>query len=131
MESLALVVAILIFIGLFSGPISILLTSKLVKGFFSDSDHLGKIILNIIRQGVVLIIIVFGTFVGAQFLLTSNLPLIPRLIGLYSLITCYIGLRREFFPGFFILRNLLRKLGLDTRWGRSSGNDGHGPEGQH
>ena len=46
-------------------------------------------------------------------------------------ITCYIGLRREYFPEFFFARDLIAKLGFSRKNGRSSGDDGNGPAGQH
>jgi len=66
-----------------------------------------------------------------MWLFVAELPLIPRLIGLFSVVTSYIGLRREYFPEFFFMRNLIAKFGVSRKNGRSSGNDGHGPEGQH
>jgi hypothetical protein len=78
-----------------------------------------------------LVLVAFGNLIGVQFLFIAGLPLIPRLIGLFSVITCYIGLRREYFPDFFFVRDLLAKFGVSRKNGRSSGNDGHGPEGQH
>jgi hypothetical protein len=48
----------------------------------------------------------------------------PRPFGIKT------GLRREYFPEFFFMRNLFAKFGVSRKNGRSSGNDGHGPEGQ-
>jgi hypothetical protein len=69
--------------------------------------------------------------IGVQFLLISGLPLIPKVIGLFSIVTCYIGLRREYFPEFFFAKDLIAKFGLSRKNGRSSGDDGNGPAGQH
>jgi hypothetical protein len=66
-----------------------------------------------------------------MWLLITELPLISRLIGLFSVVTSYIGLRREYFPEFFFMRDLLAKFGLSRKNGRSSGKDGNGPAGQH
>jgi hypothetical protein len=66
-----------------------------------------------------------------MWLLITELPLISRLIGLFSVVTSYIGLRREYFPEFFFMRDLFTKFGVSRKNGHSSGNDGHGPEGQH
>jgi hypothetical protein len=84
--------------------------------------------------------IMLGTLVGAQWLLIPGLPIAPRLIGLTSLLTCYIAMRNEYFPSFKILERLGIKRrnksahGPAMKWkfgGRSNGKDGHGPEGQH
>ena len=84
--------------------------------------------------------ITLGTLVGAQWLLIPGLPIAPRLIGLTSLLTCYIAVRNEYFPSFKILERLGIKRrnksahGPAMKWklgGRSNGKDGHGPEGQH
>jgi hypothetical protein len=92
---------------------------------------LAIVILNLLRKFVHLILVAFGNLIGIQFLLISGLPVIPRVIGLFSIVTCYIGLRREYFPEFFFMRDLITKFGVSRKNGRSSGKDGHGPEGQH
>ena len=92
---------------------------------------LAIVILNLLRKFIHLILVAFGNLIGVQFLLISGLPLIPRVIGFFSIVTCYIGLRREYFPEFFFMRDLFAKFGVSRKNGRSSGNDGHGPEGQH
>jgi hypothetical protein len=89
------------------------------------------VILNLIRKAIHLVVVAFGNLIGVQFLLIAGLPLIPRLIGFFAVVTCYIGLRREYFPEFFFARDLVAKLGISRKNGRSSGNDGHGPKGQH
>jgi hypothetical protein len=131
MESLALVVTILFLIATLAGPLSIALSSNFVKSRLEGKAALGVVILNIVRKVIHLLLIAFGNLIGVQFLLISGLPLIPRLIGLFSIVTCYIGLRREYFPELFFMRNLFSKFGISRKNGRSSGNDGHGPEGQH
>jgi hypothetical protein len=78
-----------------------------------------------------LILVAFGNLIGVQFLFIAGLPLFPRLVGVFSIVTCYIGLRREYFPEFFFMRDLFAKFGVIRKNGRSSGNDGHGPGGQH
>lgn len=137
MESLAIVVLMLFLIAILAGPISIALSSNFLKSRLVSQASLGIVILNLIRKALHLVIVAFGNLVGVQFLLIAGLPLIPRLIGLFAIVTCYIGLRREYFPEFFFARDLLSKFGLPN-WrknnpnnGRTSGNDGHGPEGQH
>jgi len=94
-------------------------------------SSLAIVILNLLRKFVHLILVAFGNLIGVQFLFIAGLPLFPRVIGLFSIVTCYIGLRREYFPEFFFMRDLFAKLGVSRKNGRSSGDDGHGPEGQH
>jgi hypothetical protein len=130
-ESLAIVVVMLFLIAILAGPISIALSSKFLKSRLDSKASLGIVILNLIRKAIHLAVVAFGNLIGVQFLLIAGLPLIPRLIGLFAVVTCYIGLRREYFPEFFFARDLVAKLGISRKNGRSSGNDGHGPEGQH
>jgi hypothetical protein len=130
-ESLAIVVVILFLIALLAGPISIALSSQFIKSRLETRASLAIVILNVLRKLVHFILVAFGNLIGVQFLFIAGLPLIPRLIGLFSVVTCYIGLRREYFPDFFFVRDLLAKFGVSRKNGRSSGNDGHGPEGQH
>ena len=131
MESLALFVAILFLIALLAGPLSIALSSQYVKSRLETKSSLVIVILNLLRKFVHLVLVAFGNLIGVQFLLISGLPLVPRLVGLFSVVTCYIGLRREYFPEFFFMRDLFAKFGVSRKNGRSSGDDGHGPEGQH
>ena len=121
----------LFLIAILAGPISIGLSSKFLKSRLESKASLGIVILNLIRKAIHLVVVAFGNLIGVQFLLIAGLPLIPRLIGLFAVVTCYIGLRREYFPEFFFARDLVAKLGISRKNGRSSGNDGHGPEGQH
>ena len=131
MESLAIVVVMLFLIAILAGPVSIALSSNFLKSRLDSKASLGIVILNLIRKAIHLVVVAFGNLIGVQFLLIAGLPLIPRLIGLFAVVTCYIGLRREYFPEFFFARDLVAKLGISRKNGRSSGNDGHGPEGQH
>jgi hypothetical protein len=131
MESLAIVVIFLFLIAILAGPISIALSSRAVKSRLDSQASLGVVILNLIRKAIHLILVAFGNLVGVQFMFIAGLPLLPRAVGLFSVITCYIALRREYFPEFFFFRELRAKLGISRKNGRSSGNDGHGPEGQH
>jgi hypothetical protein len=131
MESLAIVVIFLFLIAILAGPISIALSSQAVKSRLDSQASLGVVILNLIRKAIHLILVAFGNLVGVQFMFIAGLPLLPRAIGLFSVVTCYIALRREYFPEFFFFRELRAKLGISRKNGRSSGNDGHGPEGQH
>ena len=131
MESLAIVVVFLFLIAFLAGPLSIGLSSQFVKSRLENKASLAIVILNLLRKFIHLILVAFGNLIGVQFLLISGLPLIPRVIGLFSIVTCYIGLRREYFPEFFFMRDLFAKFGVSRKNGRSSGDDGHGPEGQH
>ena len=131
MESLAIVVIILFLIALLAGPLSIGLSSQFVKSRLDTKASLVIVILNLLRKFVHLILVAFGNLIGVQFLFINGLPLFPRLVGLFSIVTCYIGLRREYFPEFFFMRDLFAKFGVSRKNGRSSGDDGHGPEGQH
>ena len=131
MESLAFFVAILFLIALLAGPLSIALSSQFVKSRLETKASLVIVLLNLLRKFIHLILVAFGNLIGVMWLLIAEIPLIPRLIGLFSVVTSYIGLRREYFPELFFIRDLLAKFGVSRKNGRSSGNDGHGPEGQH
>ena len=131
MESLAIVVIILFLIALLAGPLSIGLSSQFVKSRLETKASIAIVMLNLLRKFVHLILVAFGNLIGVQFLFINGLPIFPRLVGLFSIVTCYIGLRREYFPEFFFMRDLFAKFGVSRKNGRSSGDDGHGPEGQH
>jgi hypothetical protein len=130
-ESLAIVVVFLFLIAFLAGPLSIGLSSQFVKTRLETKASIAIVILNLLRKFVHLILVAFGNLIGAQFLFINGLPIFPRLVGLFSIVTCYIGLRREYFPEFFFMRDLFAKFGVTRKNGRSSGDDGHGPEGQH
>ena len=142
MESLALLVAILFLIDLLAGPIAILLTwGKLVRFISSQSKNV-VLVLTVIRRIMHGFLVTVGLFIGAWLAYITVTP--AKLFGLFSLITSYIALRREYFPDFHLLAIILNKVGIrkiapgdhgpSLKWkrsGRSSGNDGHGPGGQH
>jgi hypothetical protein len=130
-ESLAFFVAVLLLIALLAGPLSIALSSQFVKSRLETKASLVIVILNLIRRFIHLILVAIGNLVGVMWLVTAELPFIPRLIGLFAVVTCYIGLRREYFPEFFFMRDLFAKFGVSRKNGRSSGKDGNGPAGQH
>ena len=131
MESLAIVIIFLFLTALLAGPLSIALSSRIVKSRLEGKTSFGSVLLNILRKILHLLLIAFGNLVGVQFLLITGLPFFPRMIGLFSIVTCYIGLRREYFPELFFIRDLFAKFGVSRKNGRSSGDDGHGPKGQH
>jgi hypothetical protein len=130
-ESLAIVIVILFLIALLAGPLSIGLSSQFVKSRMESKASLAIVILNLLRKFIHLILVAFGNLIGVQFLFINGLPIFPKLVGLFSIVTCYIGLRREYFPEFFFMRDLFAKFGVTRKNGRSSGDDGYGPEGQH
>ena len=131
MESLAFFVAVLLLIALLAGPLSIALSSQFVKSRLETKASLVIVILNLIRKFIHLILVAIGNLVGVMWLVTAELPFIPRLIGLFAVVTCYIGLRREYFPEFFFMRDLFARFGVSRKNGRTSGKDGNGPAGQH
>jgi hypothetical protein len=131
MESLALFVAMLFLIALLAGPLSIALSSQFFKSRLETKSSLTIVILNLLRKLVHLVLIAVGNLIGVMWLFIAELPLFPRLIGLFSVVTSYIGLRREYFPEFFFVRDFFAMSGFSRKNGRSSGDDGHGPEGQH
>ena len=122
---------ILFLIALLAGPLSIGLSSQFVKSRLETKASIAIVMLNLLRKFVHLILVAFGNLIGVQFLFINSLPIFTRLVGLFSIVTCYIGLRREYFPEFFFMRDLFAKFGVSRKNGRSSGDDGHGPEGQH
>ena len=142
MESLALLVAILFLIDVLAGPIAIFLTwGKLVRLINSRSKNV-VLVLTVIRRIVHGFLVTVGLFIGAWLAYITVTP--AKLFGLFSLITSYIALRREYFPDFHLLAIILNKVGIRKiapsdhgpslklkRSGRSSGSDGHGPGGQH
>jgi hypothetical protein len=142
MESLAYLVLIIFMITIFSGPIAIALTSRRLVNFLDSSEGLLWTIVSVIRRIVHLIAITIGAFLGMSWLTMGVTG--PKLIGAYAIVCAYIALRREYFPDFHLLATIGNKLGIrkvgpgdhgpKLKWkknGRSSGNDGHGPGGQH
>jgi hypothetical protein len=142
MESLAVFVAILFLTDILAGPLAIALTwHKLVKAISSKSKNV-SLVLTIIRRLLHGFLITIGVFIGAWLCFIAVTP--AKLFGLFSLVSSYIALRREYFPDFHLLAIIGNKLGIrkvgpgehgpKLKWkrnGRSSGNDGHGPGGQH
>ena len=142
MESLAVLVAILFLIDLLAGPMAILLTWGKLVHFISSQSKNVVLVLTVIRRIVHGFLVTVGLFIGAWLAYITVTP--AKLFGLFSLITSYIALRREYFPDFHLLAIILNKVGIrkiapgdhgpSLKWkrsGRSSGNDGHGPGGQH
>lgn len=142
MKSLAVLVLILFLIDILAGPIAIALTlPKLVKAISSQSKGV-SMVLTVFRRLVHGLLISIGFFIGSWLVNIAETP--AKLLGLFSIVTSYIALRREYFPDFHLLANISNKLGIRKvgpsdhgptfKWkksGRSSGKDGHGPGGQH
>jgi hypothetical protein len=142
MESLAYLVLIIFILTIFSGPLAIALTSRRLVKFLNSKEGLLWTIANVIRKIIHLLAISVGSLLGMSLLSMGVTG--PKLIGAYAIVCAYIALRREYFPDFHLLANIGNKLGLrkvgpgehgpQLKWkrnGRSSGNDGHGPGGQH
>jgi uncharacterized Tic20 family protein len=142
MEGLAYLVVIIFSITLFSGPFAIALTSHRLVKFLNSKEGVLWAIVNVLRKIIHLLAITIGTFLGLS--LMAMAVTISKIIGTYAIVLAYIALRREYFPDFHLLATIGNKLGIrkvgpgdhgpKLKWkrnGRSSGNDGHGPSGQH
>lgn len=129
-------------VTLFSGPFAIALTSHRFVKFLDSKEGLLWAIINVLRKILHLLAVTIGAFLGMS--LVSMAVTIPKLVGIYAIVLAYIALRREYFPDFHLLATIGNKLGIrkvgpgehgpKLKWkrnGRSSGNDGHGPGGQH
>jgi len=142
MESLAYLVVIIFMVTIFSGPFAIALTADRLVKFLNTKESAVWAIVNVLRKIVHLLAITIGTFLGMSLISMGVTG--PKLIGVYAIVLAYIALRREYFPDFHLLAIIGNKLGIrkvgpgdhgpQLKWkrnGRSSGNDGHGPGGQH
>lgn len=151
MESLAYLVVIIFMITLFSGPFAIALTSRRLVKFLNSKESVPWAIVNVLRKIVHAITTIIGAFLGFSLMSMGGVT-VAKFFGAYAIVLAYIAVRREYFPEFFILVRLLILLGIKgkeepriysadgteiirakkvKRIGRSSGRDGHGPEGQH
>jgi hypothetical protein len=142
MEGLAYLVVIIFSITLFSGPFAISLTSHRLVKFLNSKEGVLWAIVNVLRKIIHLLAITIGTFLGLS--LMAMAVTFVKLVGIYAIVLAYIALRREYFPDFHLLATIGNKLGIrkvgpgdhgpKLKWkknGRSSGDDGHGPGGQH
>jgi len=142
MEGLAYLVVIIFSIALFSGPFAIALTSHRLVKFLNSKEGVLWAIVNVLRKIIHLLTITIGLFLGLS--LMAMAVTISKIIGAYAIVLAYIALRREYFPDFHLLATIGNKLGIRKvgpgdhgpaiKWkrnGRSSGDDGHGPGGQH
>lgn len=142
MESLAYLAVIIFMVTLFSGPFAIALTSHQLVKFLNSKESVPWAIVNVLRKIIHGLTIVIGTFFG--FLWLSTGVTVAKFFSAYSITLAYIALRLEYFPDLHLLATIGNKLGLrrvgpgdhgpKLKWkknGRSSGDDGHGPGGQH
>lgn len=130
MESLAVVIIAIFLIALLAGPTAVVLSSQKLQLWLDSKSSIGFTLLNLLRKALHLVLVTVGSLIGVQLTFVAGLPWFPRLIGLFSLVTSYTALRREYFPGSFFVRGIMAKLGFSHKNGRSSGGDGHGPAGQ-
>ena len=86
MESLALIVAIMLFTSLLGGPVAILLTYLPNKPTY----------LRVFRTIAIILLTLFGILFGFQLALSSGVPAFPRLVGFTSVITSVTALLFEF-----------------------------------
>ena len=86
MESLALIVAIMLFTSLLGGPVAILLTYLPNKPTY----------LRVFRTIAIILLTLFGILFGFQLALSSGVPVFPRLVGFTSVITSVTALLFEF-----------------------------------
>ena len=143
MESLAYLVVIIFMVTLFSGPFAIALTSRRLVKFLNSKESVPWAIVNVLRKIVHALTTIIGTFLGFSLMSMGGVT-VAKFFGAYAIVLAYIAVRREYFPDFHLLATIGNKLGLrkvgpgdhgpKLKWkknGRSSGDDGHGPGGQH
>ena len=143
MESLAYLVVIIFMVTLFSGPFAISLTSRRLVKFLNSKESVPWAIVNVLRKIVHAITTIIGTFLGFSLMSMGGVT-VAKFFGAYAIVLAYIAVRREYFPDFHLLATIGNKLGIrkvgpgdhgpKVKWkknGRSSGDDGHGPGGQH
>jgi hypothetical protein len=142
MKSLAILVVTIFLIDIVAGPIAIALTWPKLVNAISTKSRSVSMMLTVFRRLLHGFLITVGVFIGSWLINIAEPP--AKLFGIFSIITSYIALRREYFPEFYLLANISSKLGIRKaapgdhgptfKWkknGRSSGKDGHGPGGQH
>jgi hypothetical protein len=150
MESLAVLVAIMFLADVFAGPVAIFLTWDKLVGVIASRTKSLAVVLTVIRRLLHGFLIAIGLFIGGWLTYIAVTP--AKFFGIFSLVTSYIALRREYFPELFIVRDLLAQVGIKRKveppvfssdgteiirtkksWknGRTLGGDSHGPEGQH
>jgi hypothetical protein len=157
-KSLAILALILFLIATLAGPIAIALTWRSLVSWISTLSQNLALALTLIRRLLHGFLVTLGLLMGGWLTFVAVTP--AKLFGLFSLVTSYSALRREYFPKIYIVRNLLSLFGISNlgipslarkkippvfsadgseiirakkagQLGRSSGRDGHGPGGQH
>jgi hypothetical protein len=91
MESLALIVAILLSIVVFSGPLGLLLTSRVIKDYANQRKTLW-----IVHQVIVLVISIPGITIAAIFVF-NPIPIGTKLLAICGIALNVFALKREFF----------------------------------
>jgi hypothetical protein len=89
MESLAFFISILLLITVFSGPVSILLTSRIAHSL--TVNPLAKFL----RRAILILVSALGLFVSF-FFIVSPIPLFPKVISLASILANTWSIDREF-----------------------------------
>ena len=115
MESLVILVAIILVISTFSGPIALFLTwlPALNSGATGNTARL-------IRRIFVTFLAVIGSFVSFN-LFVAGATLVTTLMATFGSLTAFFAVKREYFPEGFGFGNIFRG-GSDRR---------NGPSGQH
>ena len=114
MESLVLLVAIILAISLFSGPIALFLTWLPVLNRASTSG-----LTRLIRRIFVTFLSVIGSFVSFNLFIAGS-TLATTLMAIFGSLTAFFAVKREYFPDGF--GNKRFGGGADRR---------NGPGGQH
>ena len=114
MESLVILVAIILAISLFSGPIALFLTWLPVLNRESTSNGAA-----LIRRIFVTFFAVIGSFVSFN-LFISSAGFAPTLMAIFGSLTAFFAVKREYYPNGFGFKKL--GGGTDRR---------NGPGGQH
>lgn len=113
MESLVLLVAIILAIALFSGPIALLLTWLPALNRESTGSAA-----RLIRRIFVTVLSVVGSFVSFN-LFISSAGFAASLMAIFGSLTAFFAVKREYFPNGFGNKS---GGGADRR---------NGPDGQH
>jgi hypothetical protein len=113
MESLAVLVAIILAIALFSGPIALFLTWLPALNRESTSNGAA-----LTRRIFVTFLAVIGSFVSFN-LFISSAGFAPTLMAIFGSLTAFFAVKREYFPN-----------GFGTKFGGGADRR-NGPSGQH
>ena len=119
MESLVILVAIILAVSLFSGPIALFLTWLPALNRESTSNPV-----RLFRRVFVTFLSVVGSFVSFNLFVVSA-TLATTLMATFGSITAFFAVKREYFPEGF---------GFGKRKGNGFGRKGdrrNGPSGQH